>query len=51
MVEEPGVEFESGNELRGEDPKNSNSIGVACCVVTIVLSWYSIFKEEFTSNN
>ncbi len=25
--------------------------GVAGCVVTIVASWYSIFKEEFTSNN
>ena len=23
--------------------------GVAGCVVTIVASWYSIFKEEFTS--
>jgi hypothetical protein len=24
--------------------------GVAGCVVTIALSWYSICKEEFTSN-
>jgi hypothetical protein len=23
--------------------------GVAGCVVTIVWSWYSIFKDEFTS--
>jgi hypothetical protein len=23
--------------------------GIAGCVVTIVLSWYSIFKEELTS--
>ena len=23
--------------------------GVAGCVVTIVLSWYSIFKDEFAS--
>ena len=25
--------------------------GVAGCLVTIVLSWYSIFKEEFTSKD
>jgi hypothetical protein len=25
--------------------------GIAGCVVTIVASWYSIFKEEFTSKD
>jgi hypothetical protein len=25
--------------------------GVAGCLVTILLSWYSIFKEEFTSKD
>jgi hypothetical protein len=25
-------------------------VGVAGCLVTIVVSWYSIFKDEFTSD-
>jgi hypothetical protein len=25
--------------------------GIAGCVVTIMLSWYLIFKEEFTSED
>jgi hypothetical protein len=26
-------------------------VGIAGCSVTIVLSWYSIFKEEFASKD